>query len=321
MRYLIPIIMLATGFTGAAGLAPAPATAGLRGDYYNDFTRPNDVITFNPADLYLTQIDSQIDFWNPVDCYYSWQPSTWYGVRWTGYVRIDVAGDYAFGTVSDDGSQVWLDGDLIVDNGEEQWWDWEDSLSEGSYTGLYPEGYGRPDSLPGPLYLAMGYHAIEVRFYEARNYDGIQLWWLKPGSGPSDIPYYGISCASGGISVNSATNWEIVPPDVLIDSLTPVPEHAPPVPVKLHVPVPNPFNPRTVIRYDLPDPACVELGIFDLAGRLAQVLVAGEFLAAGRHEAVWNGRDASGRSLSAGVYVCRLEVAGHVATERLTLLK
>ncbi len=322
MRHVILFVMLSVAFFGAASHDPPLAATGLLGEYFNDFTRPNDIITFNPADLYMTRVDSLIDYWNAGDCYYQWQPSDWYGVRWTGYVRIDVAGNYGFGTLSDDGSQVWLDGTMIVDNGEEQWWEWEDSIAEGSYTGLYPDGAGPPDNLPGPLYLTTGYHAIEVRFYEARNFDGIELWWLKPGSGPSDIPYYGISCYyAGGITANASTNWEIVPPDVLTDSLVPVPEQGPALPFKLHAAAPNPFNPRTVIRYDLPQPARVDLRIYDLAGRLVRTLVNGETLAAGSHEAAWNGRDDSGRPLPAGTYICRLKVPALVATERLTLVK
>jgi hypothetical protein len=257
----------------------------------------------------MTRTDSLIDFWNACDCYYEWHPvasTGWYGVRWTGSVRIDVAGNYAFGTMSDDGSQVWLDGNLIVDNAEEQWWDWEDSLTEGSYTGLYPEGNGRPDSLPGPLYLTTGYHAIEVRFYEARSFDGIELWWLKPGSGPSDIPYYGVSCYSGGVSANAATNWEIVPWDVLSDWPVSVREESQSDFPTAHAAVPNPFSRQTVIRYELPQASHVELRIYDVTGRRVKDLVDGP-LEAGRQAGIWDGRDNAGAPVPAGVYFYRLE--------------
>jgi hypothetical protein len=321
MRHLSVISIFTIGIVGTSSFLPGSASGGLRGDYFNDFTRPGGIITFDPGDLYMTRVDSLIDFWNACDCNYAWQTSNWYGVRWTGHLRIDEAGEYGFGTVCDDGSQVWLNGELIVDNGEEQWFDWEDSINEGSYTGLYPEGYGRPDSLPGPIHLTTGYHAIEVRFYDAAAYDGIEFWWLKPGSGPSDIPFYGISCYSGGINLNPATNWEIVPSDVLTDALTSVHEPTPPMPVVLHTAVPNPFNPRTVICYALSSPASVELKIYDLAGRLVRILVSGETLAAGRYEATWSGQDDTDRSMPAGIYFCKLAIPDFAVTKRLTLTR
>jgi hypothetical protein len=218
--------------------------------------------------------------------------------------------------VSDDGSQVWLDGNLIVDNAEEQWWDWEDSLTEGSYTGLYPEGVGRPDNLPGPLYLTVGYHAIEVRFYEARNFDGIELWWLKPSSGPSDIPYYGVSCYSGGISANAATNWEIVPWDVLSDWPVSVGEQPLADLPAAHAAAPNPFRRRTVIRYNMPQASHVVLRVYDVAGRRVRHVVDGP-VESGHQTGVWDARDDAGSLVPAGVYFYRLETHEGVTTGRL----
>jgi len=83
---------------------------------------------------------------------------------------------------------------------------------------------------------------------------------------------------------------------------------------------PNPFNPRTTIRYELPDPSPVTLRIFDLAGRLVDVLVEGK-MAAGTHTATWTGRDTHGHSLPSGTYFYRLEADGFVETRRMTLLR
>jgi flagellar hook assembly protein FlgD len=51
------------------------------------------------------------------------------------------------------------------------------------------------------------------------------------------------------------------------------------------------------------------------------VLAAGERYAAGSHAVTWDGRDAEGRTLSSGVYFCRLQAAGQSARLRLLLLK
>jgi hypothetical protein len=83
---------------------------------------------------------------------------------------------------------------------------------------------------------------------------------------------------------------------------------------------PNPFNPRTTIRFDLPTAVQVRLAIYDLAGRLVRVLVEGE-VAVGSHEAVWDGRDASGRSAPSGSYLARLVAGGKVEGVRLSLVR
>jgi hypothetical protein len=83
---------------------------------------------------------------------------------------------------------------------------------------------------------------------------------------------------------------------------------------------PNPFNPRTTIRFDLPVAGQAQLSIYDLAGRLVRVLVEGEILA-GSHQAVWDGRDASGRSSPSGSYLARLVAGGKVEGVRLSLVR
>ena len=83
---------------------------------------------------------------------------------------------------------------------------------------------------------------------------------------------------------------------------------------------PNPFNPLTVIRYQIPATERVTLQVFDLAGRLVKTLVA-EQMPVGRHEAAWNGQDQTGRQVSAGVYFYRLEAGDFCETKRMALVK
>jgi len=84
---------------------------------------------------------------------------------------------------------------------------------------------------------------------------------------------------------------------------------------------PNPFNPQTTISYELPEPTLVTLRIFDVAGRLVDVLVEGEVKAAGTHMATWTGRDSHDRALPSGTYFYRLEADGVVETRRMTLIR
>jgi hypothetical protein len=87
--------------------------------------------------------------------------------------------------------------------------------------------------------------------------------------------------------------------------------------------VPNPFNPSTVINFDVPselNEAMSRVTIYDLAGRRVRTLLA-QPLPAGHHEIRWNGRDASGRSVASGVYFTRLEVGSEVRSLKMTLAK
>ena len=84
---------------------------------------------------------------------------------------------------------------------------------------------------------------------------------------------------------------------------------------------PNPFNPRTVIRFELPESARVNLTIYDAAGRLVRTLVADATLTAGRHERNWDGRDQTARGVAAGVYFYRLEVGGIRETRSMVLVR
>lgn len=83
---------------------------------------------------------------------------------------------------------------------------------------------------------------------------------------------------------------------------------------------PNPFNPKTSLRFDLPRPATVELAIFDASGRRVATLHAGP-LPVGRHEVEWLGRADDGRALASGLYFARLSAAGTVLTRKMVLIK
>ena len=84
---------------------------------------------------------------------------------------------------------------------------------------------------------------------------------------------------------------------------------------------PNPFNPRTMLAFDLPAPAAqVRLRLYDLQGRLVASLVDGP-LPAGRHAVAWNGVDDSGRAVASGVYVSVLETPLGRASGKLTLVR
>ncbi|MEZ4648028.1 MAG: FlgD immunoglobulin-like domain containing protein [Candidatus Eisenbacteria bacterium] len=83
---------------------------------------------------------------------------------------------------------------------------------------------------------------------------------------------------------------------------------------------PNPFNPRTTIRFALSRTGPAELSVFDVAGRRVRTLVQGE-LEAGAHDVVWDGRDESGNLLSSGIYWTQLRANGRTFSKKATVLR
>ncbi len=86
---------------------------------------------------------------------------------------------------------------------------------------------------------------------------------------------------------------------------------------------PNPFNPLTVIPYELPassEPQRVRLLILDVAGRVVRTLV-DEPQEGGVYRVEWEGRDDRGEAVSSGVYFSVLDVDGERRTQKMVLLK
>jgi len=90
---------------------------------------------------------------------------------------------------------------------------------------------------------------------------------------------------------------------------------------RLHPNFPNPFRTSTLIRYELPRPDHVSVGVFDVDGRLVRQLVAGAFQPSGPQTAQWDGRDEQGRPMAPGVYFYRIEAGALSASRRMVLLE
>jgi len=84
---------------------------------------------------------------------------------------------------------------------------------------------------------------------------------------------------------------------------------------------PNPFNPTTNIKFDLPDAGKVKLTIYNIKGQKVKQLVH-DRIEAGSHKVVWNGTNTNNKQVSSGVYFYRLEVAGKkILTNKMLMLK
>jgi len=83
---------------------------------------------------------------------------------------------------------------------------------------------------------------------------------------------------------------------------------------------PNPFNPETTFRFNLPDNLPVKLQVFNLTGQLVRTLVDGE-LPKGAHQRRWNGLNDAGRRAASGVYLYRLHVGEKVFRGKVRMIK
>jgi hypothetical protein len=85
-------------------------------------------------------------------------------------------------------------------------------------------------------------------------------------------------------------------------------------------PVPNPFNARVRIDFEIRATQNVEVTIYDVRGRLVRRLV-DEVFDAGMIQLVWDGRSSSGAAVASGLYLTRIRTARQTADIRMVLVK
>jgi 4-amino-4-deoxy-L-arabinose transferase-like glycosyltransferase len=89
-----------------------------------------------------------------------------YSIEWLGKIYIPSSGSYVFGTISDDGSYLYLDGQLVVDNG-------------GHHGDVYREGI---------IQLEEGFHDIRLQYFQDGGGRKIELYWTPPGNLKTQVP-------------------------------------------------------------------------------------------------------------------------------------
>lgn len=83
---------------------------------------------------------------------------------------------------------------------------------------------------------------------------------------------------------------------------------------------PNPFNPRTVIRYSLAARGPARITVFDVGGRRLRTLFSG-VQEAGPHEVVWDGTDDTGHPVGSGVFWSQLTAGDYASQKKMVVLK
>ncbi|MGH7144309.1 MAG: ankyrin repeat domain-containing protein [Planctomycetota bacterium] len=160
--YLDYIRLVKTG-VGASNTdrgAPSPIQPGLIARFFKGKD-------FSPDDFLVERIDSTVDFdWNGA-APTAGVPSTYFCIRWTGILRVTTAGHYTLATVSDDGSRLTLDGNVIVSQ-------WLDQPAK---------------RVAGLVDLTAGDHELQLDYFQGSAESACKLLWsLQDGFGEQVIP-------------------------------------------------------------------------------------------------------------------------------------
>jgi hypothetical protein len=114
--------------------------------------RVDPIIDYSPAQVPWPGLDSRF--------------ASNFAARETGYLKVNTPGRYTFALSSSDGSQLWLDGALVVDN-----------------NGIHPMR-----TRSRTLRLSAGVHALRVVYFDSSGSPGLILSWRGPGLAQQVIP-------------------------------------------------------------------------------------------------------------------------------------
>ena len=94
----------------------------------------------------------------------------------------------------------------------------------------------------------------------------------------------------------------------------------PPTKYSLNNNYPNPFNPVTTLRYDLPENGHVNITIYDMLGRQVKTLI-NQAQDAGYRSVIWDATNDYGKPVSAGIYLYQIQAGEYISTKKMVLLK
>jgi Leucine-rich repeat (LRR) protein len=180
------------------------------------------------------------------------------------------------------------------------------SLSENQLTGSIPSEIGNLTNLE---YLYLSGNQLTGEIPESIcNLTENYYFYINITNNQLCPPYP--SCIEDYVGEQDLSNCEQVS---IIDETIPIAYN-------LYNAYPNPFNPVTTLRYDLPEDALVNITIYDMMGRLVNNLVSST-QNAGYKSIQWNATNNIGKPVSAGLYLYTIEAGKFRQTKKMVLLK
>lgn len=193
----------------------------------------------------------------------------------------------------------------------------------------FPNGYGaglRQHHFNAGVTDCVECHAdADPSNYSAVGEDILPPYYGSPGEGHPNIPtdpcnQDGSENFAGATIGIDNDGDDVYDGDDTDCSSTPVPGEFNPRALLVEA-APNPFNPRTTIKYELARQTVVTLRVYDLSGDIVAVLVGSETMSAGPHNAIWSGRDLYGQRVPSGTYIIHLETDSGVEARKITLIR
>jgi len=108
---------------------------------------------------------------------------------------------------------------------------------------------------------------------------------------------------------------------VYLDVATAVADDTPTTPFRIVSVAPNPFNPETSVRFELPSPMAVSVEVWSVSGARIRVLARDKAFGPGVQEIRWHGRNDNGQAVASGVYFIRVSTPVGERVARAVLLK
>jgi hypothetical protein len=133
---------------------------GREVDRLPDFSKMTPVATVVMPDVHVPLRDFSAGFPGVPNLF------EWFGIRFDGQIRIDVAGQYKFVLTSDDGARLYIGSKMVVDN----------------------DGVHASETKSGKITLAKGLHPLRLDYFQGPRYHiHAQLFWVKPGTTSQEL--------------------------------------------------------------------------------------------------------------------------------------
>ncbi len=148
-----------------------------------------------------------------------------------------------------------------------------------------------------------------------------QNWWMDQNIQEDYTYIYYVTAVDATEHESSESNFTLTyVPQGLSKGLVPFSGAVVPKIFFLYQNHPNPFNPVTTIRYQVPKETSVRIEIFNVLGQKVRTLV-NEFKAEGYYSVEWNGKNDFEQPLPSGIYLYKMTAGSFSETKKMLLLK